>query len=76
MSNACGARHFVNKVQADEQLRLAARQRADGVRVPDFVKKCLSHDRAFRRTARVPRQNTLMLPFARSGRAGITHRDA
>ena len=37
------ARHFVNEMQADEQLRLAARQRAHGVRVPDFVKKCVSH---------------------------------
>ena len=30
------ARDFVNQVQADEQLRLAARQRPHGVRVPDF----------------------------------------
>ena len=34
------ARDFVDEVQADEQLRLSARQRADGVRVPDFLKEC------------------------------------
>ena len=33
------ARHFVNEMQADEELRLPARQRAHGVRVPDFVKQ-------------------------------------
>ncbi len=32
-------RHFVNEMQADEQLRLAARQRAHGVRVPDLLKE-------------------------------------
>jgi hypothetical protein len=30
-------------VQSDEELRLAARQRANRVSVPDFVKECLSH---------------------------------
>ena len=34
---------FVNQMQADEQLRLAGGQRAHGVAVPDFLKKCLSH---------------------------------
>ena len=29
-------RHLVDQVQADEELRLPARQRADRVRVPDF----------------------------------------
>ena len=43
MSNACGDRDFVDEMEADEQLRLPARQRADGVRVPDFLKKRLSH---------------------------------
>ena len=38
------ARHFVDEVQADEQLRLPGRQRAHGVLVPDFLKKCLSHE--------------------------------
>ena len=33
------ARHLVNEVEADEELRLPARQGTDGVRVPDFVKK-------------------------------------
>ena len=37
------AGHFVNEVQADEQLRLPARQRADGVRIPDFLKKSSCH---------------------------------
>jgi hypothetical protein len=37
-------RHFVDEMQTDEQLGLAAWQPSDGVRVPDFVKKCLSHD--------------------------------
>ena len=35
--------HFMDQVQADEQLRLPARQGAHGVRVPDFVKKRVSH---------------------------------
>ncbi len=39
------ARHLVNEVQADEQLRLTAWQRADGVRVPDFVEKCVHGNR-------------------------------
>jgi len=38
------ARHFVHEVQSDEQLRLSARQRADGMGVPDFAEKGLSHD--------------------------------
>ena len=37
------ARDFVNQVQADEQLRLSARQRAHVVRVPHLVKKRVSH---------------------------------
>ena len=36
-------RHLVDEVQADEQLRLSARQHADGVRVPDLLKECVSH---------------------------------
>jgi hypothetical protein len=31
------ARHFVNEMQADEELRLAARQTPHGVQVPDLV---------------------------------------
>ena len=38
------ARHFVDEVKADEQLRLPGGQRAHGVFVPDFLKKCLSHE--------------------------------
>ena len=38
------ARHLVDQVQADEELRLPGGQRADGVLVPDFLKKCLSHE--------------------------------
>ena len=30
---------FVNQMQAHEQLRLTARQRADGMRVPDVFKE-------------------------------------
>jgi hypothetical protein len=37
------ARHLVDEVQADEELRLAARQRPDGVEIPDFLEQCLSH---------------------------------
>jgi hypothetical protein len=33
----------VHEMQSNEQLCLSARQRPDGVRIPDFVKKCLSH---------------------------------
>jgi hypothetical protein len=36
-------RHFMDEVEADEQLRLPARQRAHRVRVPDLLKKCGSH---------------------------------
>ena len=35
--------HFVDQVQADEQLRLSARQFPHGVRVPDFAEKSFSH---------------------------------
>jgi hypothetical protein len=35
-----GARDFVHKVQADEELRLAGRQTADGVKVPDLPEQC------------------------------------
>ena len=38
------ARHFVNQVKADEELRLPGRQGAHGVLVPDFLKKGLSHE--------------------------------
>ena len=34
----------MNQVQPDEQLCLSARQRADRVRVPDFLKECCSHE--------------------------------
>jgi hypothetical protein len=37
-------RDFVHQMQADEELRLADGQPTDGVRIPDFVKKCLSHE--------------------------------
>jgi hypothetical protein len=32
--------HLMDEMQTDEQLRLTARQRADGMRVPDLVKEC------------------------------------
>jgi hypothetical protein len=35
--------HFMDEVQADEELRLAARQLPDGVEVPHFLQECLSH---------------------------------
>ena len=34
---------LVNEVQADEELRLAGRQRADGVKVPDLLEQRLTH---------------------------------
>ncbi len=37
------ARDLVNEVQADEQLRLPARQHANRVRVPDFMKESARH---------------------------------
>ena len=36
-------RHFVDEVEADEQLRLSARQLPHGVRVPHLLKQCLGH---------------------------------
>ena len=39
------ARHLVDEMKADkEELRLARWQRADGVVVPDLLKKRLSHE--------------------------------
>jgi hypothetical protein len=37
-------RHLVHQMEADEELGLAGRQRANGVAVPHFLKQCLSHD--------------------------------
>ena len=34
-----GAGHLVDEMRADQQLRLATGQRADGVRVPDFFEQ-------------------------------------
>ena len=36
-------RDFVNEMQPDEELRLPARQHADRVRVPDFMKESARH---------------------------------
>ena len=38
-----GRRDLVNQVQADEKLRLAVRERADGVKVPDLLEKRRGH---------------------------------
>ena len=35
--------HFVDEVQADEELRLTRWQDAHGMRVPDFLQECLAH---------------------------------
>src|SRR5690625_6789104 len=37
------ARHFVDEVQADEQLGIAVRECGDGVCVPDFLKEVFAH---------------------------------
>jgi hypothetical protein len=37
------ARHLVDEVRADEELRLAVGERADGVSVPDFFEKGFGH---------------------------------
>jgi len=36
-------RHLMDQVQADEELRLPARQLGDRVRIPHFVEQCLRH---------------------------------
>ena len=40
------ARHFVHEVQADEELRLARRQTADAMKVPDFCRAVLIPSRS------------------------------
>jgi len=37
------ARDFVNQVQTNEELGLAAWQHSYGVRIPDLLEKCFSH---------------------------------
>src|SRR6185436_9349401 len=47
--------HLMDEVEADEQLRLAARQHTHRMRVPDFLKECGSHVKLW---ALTPRQST------------------
>src|SRR6185369_11393251 len=58
------AGHFVNQVQPHEQLGLTARQRTDGVRVPDVFEKS-SHEGLTNHIA--GRKDDVVSAFTRTG---------